>query len=68
MCLLLVAGAVTAAKGRVGWLLIGFLTGGFLWLVTAFFSARPESLWARGFYDDEKMRRVCSRFGAHAGS
>lgn len=66
--LMLVAAAVTAAKGRVGWLALGFLTGGFLWLVTAFFAARPESLWARVFYGDEKMRRARSRFEVPAGS
>jgi hypothetical protein len=47
--LVLVAGAVTAAKGRWGWVAIGLLTGGVPWLVTAFSRANPDSLWARVF-------------------
>jgi hypothetical protein len=49
MALLLVAGAITAAKGRWGWILIGLLTGGLPWLVTAFLAADPDSLWRRMF-------------------
>jgi len=49
--LLLVAGAITAAKGRWGWVAVGLLTGGLPWLVTAFWHARPDSLWARVFHD-----------------
>ena len=47
--LLLIAGAVTAAKGRPGWVLIGLLTGGLPWVVTAFLTAAPDSLWTRTF-------------------
>ncbi|MEA2220650.1 MAG: hypothetical protein QOJ35_3276 [Solirubrobacteraceae bacterium] len=47
--LLLVAGAVTAAKGRWGWVLVGLLTGGLPWIVTAFLHASPDSLWRRTF-------------------
>jgi hypothetical protein len=46
MGLLLVAGAITAAKGRWGWVLAGLMTGGLLWCVTAFLPAAPGSLWA----------------------
>lgn len=47
--LLLIAGAVTAAKGRPGWVLVGLLTGGLPWVVTAFLAAAPGSLWTRIF-------------------
>jgi len=60
----LLAGAVTAVKGRWGWVLLGLLTGGVLWLGTAFLAATPESLWARRFYDEDKMRRVRGQFEA----
>jgi hypothetical protein len=45
--LLLVAGVITGAKGRWGWVLVGLLTGGLPWFVTAFLPARPGSWWAR---------------------
>lgn len=44
---LVIAGCVTAAKGRWGWLLAGMLTGGLLWAYSAFLAAAPDSLWAR---------------------
>jgi hypothetical protein len=46
MGLVLVAGAVTAAKGRWGWVLVGLLTGGLAWLVTAFLAPSADSFWA----------------------
>jgi hypothetical protein len=45
--LLLVAGAITAAKGHWEWVAVGLLTGGLPWCVTAFLHAAPGSLWAR---------------------
>lgn len=50
------SGGITAAKGHSGWLLLGLLTGGLLWFVTAFFKADPASLWARRFRRSEKPR------------
>jgi hypothetical protein len=44
---LFVGGAITAAKGRWGWLLIVILTGGPLGCLTAFMAPAPDSLWAR---------------------
>jgi hypothetical protein len=61
--LALLAGAITAAKGRWRWVLIGLLTGAVPWLATAFLAARPDSLWARVFYDDDKRRRAREQFG-----
>jgi hypothetical protein len=43
------AGGVTAAKGRWGWLVAGILTAGLLWLVGALSAAAPGSLWTRVF-------------------
>lgn len=40
------AGIVTALKGRWGWLAVGLLLGGTLWLFTAFLPAAPGSAWA----------------------
>ena len=57
----LVGGAVTIAKGRIGWFAVGLLTGGLLWLLTGFLVATPDSLWARRFYDDEKLARAFAR-------
>ena len=44
-----VAGGVTAAKGRWGWLLVGLLTGGLAWLYSATLPAVPGSVWGRRF-------------------
>lgn len=43
----ILCGVVTGLKGRVGWLLVGFLLGGVPWLVSAWLPATPASLWAR---------------------
>jgi hypothetical protein len=40
-------GIVTAAKGRWGWLALGVLTSGLLWIVGATQPPRPGSLWLR---------------------
>lgn len=47
VALAVAAGIITAAKGRAGWVAIGLLTGGLVWLVTAFLPALPGSLWQR---------------------
>lgn len=56
-----IGGVVTVAKGRLGWFAVGLLTGGLLWVLTAFLVATPESLWARKFYNDEKLARAAAR-------
>ena len=43
----ILCGVVTGLKGRVGWLLVGFLLGGVPWLVSAWLPATAASLWAR---------------------
>jgi hypothetical protein len=47
-----VGGLVTALKGRVLWLLVGFLVGGLIWPLTAFIPAAPGSPWAVRFGRD----------------
>ena len=43
----LLAGALTAGKGRWGWFWLGVFTGGLLWFVGAFQTPSPTSIWAR---------------------
>lgn len=43
----LCAGLMTAAKGRWGWLLLGLVTVGVVWLYSASLPASPGSLWQR---------------------
>ena len=61
--ILVLAGAVTAAKGRWGWLFIGVLFGGTIWPLTALLlTATPDSVWGRAFYGPEKMTRARKLF------
>jgi hypothetical protein len=54
---------VTGLKGH--WLLFaaGWLTVGVVWWIAALRLARPNSWWARRFYDDDKLRRAQRRYG-----
>ena len=54
---------VVAAKSRGLWLAIGFAFPP-LWLIPAFRLAQPESMWARGVYDDDLRDRAAARFAA----
>jgi hypothetical protein len=45
--LVLACGAITAAKGRWGWLAVGLLTSGLIWPLTALMAAAPGSAWER---------------------
>jgi hypothetical protein len=47
VCIAAPCGIVTAAKGRWGWLALGVLTSGLLWIVGALQPPRPGSLWRR---------------------
>jgi len=46
-CIGLPCGAITAAKGRWGWFVLGVLTSGLLWIVGAMQPPRPGSPWHR---------------------
>jgi len=54
---------ITALKGQ--WLLFGagWLTVGVVWWIAALRLGRPESWWARRFYDDDKLGRAKARYG-----
>ena len=58
---LLVAGEITALKGKWGTLVVGLVS--FAWLFGAVRLARPDSFWDRRFYDEgqrQRVRRVAS--------
>ena len=56
------AAVVTGLKGKPWLLLIGFLIG-WSWVFGSLGLAKPQSWWARSFYDSVKMSESCSRFG-----
>ena len=56
-------GVITGLKGKYGFLAAGLLIGLF-WIVGALRLAKPDSWWARRFYDEEKMRRARERFAS----
>ena len=60
--LCIAAAVVTALKGKPWFLLIGFLLG-WCWVFGSLRLAKPQSWWARSFYDSVKMSESCSRFG-----
>lgn len=47
VALFMLCALIAAAKGRYVWLLAGMMLGGIPWVIAAFLSARPRSLWAR---------------------
>ena len=53
---------VTALKGQWRLFDAGFNTLGFVWWITAFRLARPESWWARRLYGPRKMARAEARY------
>lgn len=60
--LIVIPGTVTVLKGQRALFLAGFLAGGLVWIITAFRLARPQSWWARRFYDGEKAQRALARY------
>ena len=56
-------GVITGLKGKYGFLAAGLLIGLF-WVVGAIRLAKPESWWAKHFYDPKKMRLARERFAA----
>ena len=57
----LIGGMVTALKGRWGWFLLGLVTAGLIWPLTALLVAQPDSPWARSFYGPPKLARARRR-------
>jgi hypothetical protein len=56
------AAVVTALKGKPWMLLLGFLIG-WCWIFGSLRLAKPQSWWARRFYDSVKMNASHARFG-----
>jgi signal peptidase I len=56
VAVLLVAGAITALKGKWGTLVVGLFS--FAWLFGAVRLARPDSFWDRKFYDEPQRQRA----------
>lgn len=57
LVLLLAAGVVTALKGKWATLVVGLLLGA-VWFFGAIRLAKPNSFWARRFYDESKRERA----------
>jgi hypothetical protein len=52
---------ITALKGKHGMAALG-VAFHFLWWIGAIRLAKPDSFWARRFYDDGKLREAIHRF------
>jgi hypothetical protein len=59
---------VTALKRQWLLLLAGWLTVGLVWWIAALRLGRPDSWWARRFYDDDKLARAEARYGTAASA
>jgi bacteriorhodopsin len=57
----LIGGMVTALKSRWGWFILGLVTAGLIWPLTALLIAQPDSPWARSFYGPPKLARARRR-------
>ena len=60
--LIVVPGGVTLLKGQRALFGAGFAVGGLVWMLSAFRLAKPESWWARRFYDGDKLARARRRY------
>lgn len=60
----LIPSVICWLKGKRRWAVIGFFSA---WhIVAAFRLAKPESWWARRFYDDAKLDQSRARFAPEA--
>jgi hypothetical protein len=60
--LFLASGVVTGLKGKP-WLLLLGLVIGWCWIFGSLRIAKPQSWWARRFYDESKLMQSRMRFG-----
>jgi hypothetical protein len=60
--LFLASGVVTGLKGKPWLLLLGLLIG-WCWIFGSLRIAKPQSWWARRFYDESKLVQSRMRFG-----
>ena len=65
----LIVAPLTVTVLKRHWLLFvaGWLTIGLVWWIASLRLARPDSWWARRFYEPEKLARAQRRYGAVAG-
>lgn len=63
LLLLVIPGAVTLLKGQVLLFVAGVFTLALVWTVASFRLAKPDSWWARRFYDEAKLARARRRYG-----
>ena len=59
----IVAAVVTALKGKPWFFVVGFLIG-WCWIFGSLRLAKPQSWWARHFYDSPKLNESQLRFGS----
>jgi hypothetical protein len=67
LLLLVIPGAITLLKGQVLLFVAGAFTLALVWTVASFRLAKPDSWWARHFYDEAKLARARRRYGRTAG-
>ena len=63
--LYIASAVVTALKGKPWFLLLGFLIG-WCWIFGSLRLAKPQSWWARRFYDSTKLNASSARFNTPA--
>jgi hypothetical protein len=61
------AAVVTALKGKPWFFLLGLVIG-WCWIFGSLRLAKPNSWWARRFYDDAKLTQSRMRFNKDVGS
>lgn len=61
--LIVAPATITALKGQWALFDAGWLTLGIVWWIAALRLARPESWWARRFYEPRKLARAQARYG-----
>lgn len=61
--LVIAPATVTYVKGQQALFWLGFLLVGTVWWIAACRLARPDSWWARKFYDARKLERTRRRYG-----
>ena len=61
VALFVACGVATALKGKPWLLLLGLLIG-WCWIFGSLRLAKPQSWWARRFYDSAKMNESRTRF------
>jgi hypothetical protein len=63
VCVFLASGVVTGLKGKPWLLLLGLLVG-WCWIFGSLRIAKPQSWWARRFYDESKLMQSRMRFSS----